>query len=322
MNTRKPKKRIKKRLGRLTRPIRHALTVPILQTLCWTAQRLSHRSILTLGRLLGNCSWLISGSNRRLAVRQLLEAGVATNEAQAREISRQVFQSIITNMLEWLHALKWDVETYRQHVWFDRPEVIKEALDRGKGLIMVSGHMGNWELMVRSFSAWFDAPTASLMAETRNYRFNEWLIKKREMSGSKLLPIRAAVIGMIRYLKKGGILAMLADQDSTRNRGEFVDFFGKPAYTPMGMGHLAYRTGVPVVPVTITRLAEDPMCHVIHVGDPIVVDPQLERDAAARKVTEDYTAYMEDRIRKAPGQWVWIHDRWRHQPGQKIKVRS
>lgn len=322
MSKKKPWKTIKKSLGRFTRPIRQMVTVPLLQSMCWLTQRLSHRAVLRLGRWLGALSWLFSPGRRRLAERQLLETGVAGDTRQARRISRQVFASLAMNMLEWLHSLQWDDETYRRHVIFEHPEKMKKIIQSGEGLLLVAGHMGSWELMVRSTRAWFNTPITSLMAETSNYRFNQWLVRQRETSGTKMLPSRAPVISMIRHMKRGGILAMLIDQDSRRNRGDFIQFFGKPAYTPLGPGHLACRTGLPILPVSITRSEEDPTRHVIHLGEIVKADPAATLDDGALQIMQTCTDYLEQRIRLTPGQWVWIHDRWRHRPGQKIKVRS
>jgi KDO2-lipid IV(A) lauroyltransferase len=127
---------------------------------------------------------------------------------------------------------------------------------------------------------------------------------------------------MVRHLRSGGVLAMIADQDSTRSRGIFVDFFGRPAYTPAGPAYLARRTGIPMLPLVIVREPDDPRLHKILIDEPIRPDPQLDEETDVQRMTQAYTRVMEGWIRQYPSQWVWVHDRWRHQPGQKIAIRS
>ncbi len=250
------------------------------------------------------------------------EAGVAQDARSVTILSRGMYQSLAMNGLEWLHSRSWDEWTVRERVTIEGSDLFLEALGEGKGAILVTGHLGNWELMLLALRIHTGQSLAAVMAETRNAQLDHWLKRMREQSGHTIISHKTALIGMVRHLRRGGLLAMLADQDSTRGRGVFVDFFGKPAYTPAGPAHLAHRMGVPIIPMTMLRREDDPRRHHYRIHAPIHADPAADQESEIRRITQLYTKVLEEQIRKAPAQWVWIHERWRHSPGQKVRVRS
>lgn len=286
------------------------------------AQLLPHGLNLFLGRWFGRLFWLFSSHTRRRAERQLLEAGVVPDKPAARQGARKVFESLGMVAMEWFHSNKWDRERLCRQVRMEGREVIDNLQAKGRGIIFISAHMGNWELLLRAFEAHTGKTMAVVMAERRNPELTRWLIRLREAGGSKLIPAHSANIGMVRHVRKGGFLGLIADQDSTRARGVFVDFFHKPAYTPAGPAHLAHRLGAPIVPLGIIREPHDPKRHLIHFGNPIEPDPQMNEETDILRITQTYTRVLEDWIRQHPTQWAWVHNRWNHRPGDKIRIRS
>jgi KDO2-lipid IV(A) lauroyltransferase len=285
-------------------------------------QALSHKQALALGRLMGRLAWLIGFRARRLAERQLCESGVAANPKTARRDTLRVFENLGMNVVEWMHSLTWSPEDFRRKVQVEGGEITQLAWDNWRGIVFVSAHLGNWELLTGACQAYFAMPIAAVMAEQRNQALNDWIVRQRETQGAKLLSTKSAVLGMMRHLRRGGTLGLIADQDSTRGRGIFVDFFGRPAYTPAGPAHLAHRTGIPILLATITRRPEDPRFHVMHFDNLIQPNPKADEEADILRMTQAFTTLLEERIRANPTQWVWVHNRWNHRPGQKIRIRS
>lgn len=301
--------------------MRYALTVPVLEAARLGLGCLPHGAALALGRWLGRLGWLTARHARRLAHRQIEEAGLARGK-EARRLTRQTFETIGMSVTEFFNALAWSDEDLRRKVRIEGLENLRSAQKPGKGVIIAAAHMGNWELMPWAYGAHTGQSVAALMAQQGNSALNRWLADRRERRGSRLIPVTEAGVGLIRHLKRGGLLAILADQDSTRSRGIFVPFFGRPAYTPAGPAQLARLTGASILPVTIARDGADPQHHTIHVDPPLWADPDQPETEDAARLTAAFTAAFETRIRLAPAQWVWIHDRWRHRPGQRIRVRS
>jgi len=321
MTPRRPMK-LKRRLGLLIRPLRYALAVPVLEAFRLIAGILPHRAGVGVGRWIGRVVALIDAPQRRLARRQLKRAGISADPAQLRRLSAEIFLQLCMGAVEALHSINWSAVQFRAHVRFDGLPLIKAALERKNGFILVSAHMGNWELLPRVYHAYTGQSLTAVMASQGNDLVTRWLIRWRQVKGHiKLLP-GGETLKIVRHLRGGGALIMAADQDSTRSRGIFVDFFGRPAYTPAGPAYLARRIGVALIPAVIVRDPARPLFHQILIADPIHPDPRIEEKADIQRLTQAYTRIFEGWIRQYPTQWVWIHDRWRHRPGQKITVRS
>ena len=312
----------KRRLARLTRPIRYRLLTPILEALRATLAFLPHGLALTLGRWTGRVAWLACGGVRRLAQRQLAQSGVGAHDAGRRRITRRMFEALGMNALEWLHATGWTDQQVRRNVVFERPDQIQSLLDSGHGLLIITAHMGNWELLPRAFRLNFGHPVSLVMAGLRDRRLTQWIVRLREIGGNRVITTEEGALAPMRVLRRGGALGILADQDTTRGRGLFVDFFGRPAYTPAGPAHLLQRSDIALLPLIIHRDPLRPYRHVIHSGTLIQADPQAPEEKVIRRITQAYTRQIEDQIRAWPEQWAWLHDRWRRQPGQRIRVRA
>jgi KDO2-lipid IV(A) lauroyltransferase len=256
-------------------------------------------------------------------VRQLRAAGLGGGDPkETSRLARGVFETLGMSVIEGLHATGWGWEDFRRQIRFKTIEKVEAALERGRGLIFVSGHMGNWELLLRGYHAHTGRPIAGFMTQQRNERLNQWLKETRQIPGVEILIAEETRSAVIRHLRKGEAIAVLADQDSSRYRGVFVNFFGRPTYTPVGPARLAQRTGAVILPVVIVREEGDPTRHVIEVGPAIEARSEADGEEELIRITQAYTRFLEEAIRKNPTQWAWIHDRWRHRPGDKIKLRS
>jgi len=311
-----------RRLAHKTKPYRHLLVIPLLEAARVLAQALPHGWVLALGRALGRLGWWVDRRSRARAERQLRERGMAADRPTARRLSRQVYETLGMNAMEFLHSLNWGPERFHQCVRIQGFEIVERELAAGRGIIFVSAHLGNWELLTRACQAFTGRTVAAVMADQTDAAQNRWLVRQRSTGGNRLLSTQDSALGMMRHLRRGGMLALIADQDSTRGRGLFVDFFGRPAYTPAGPAHLARRAGVAIVPVSIHRQEGDPRRHCIQVDEPLWADPTAEEEADLQRLTQAYTRVLEQRIREHPAQWAWMHHRWNHQPGQKIRIRS
>ena len=189
-----------------------------------------------------------------------------------------------------------------------------EHLDRtseeGKGVVLLSGHIGNWELL-GAYIAMKGYPFSVVGRSLNNPRLDRLLVAHRERLGLKNIARGKATRQILRALHRGEMVGFLIDQD-TEVEGAFVDFLGRPAYTPTGPVTLALKLGAPIVSAAIHREQDD----TYHV----VVRPRLE-PARTDDVAEDIrvntaicSKVLEDFIREHPAQWVWMHRRWKTKP--------
>ncbi|MBD3233058.1 MAG: hypothetical protein GF315_04980 [candidate division Zixibacteria bacterium] len=192
------------------------------------------------------------------------------------------------------------------------------AYQRGKGIAAVTGHISNFELI----AAWFGQAGYKASAVGRriyDQRLNKLLIDNRKATNVKNIDSEEPANVFMRTLREGYAIGVLIDQDSRRYRGEFIDFFGKSAYTPIGPILLARTVKAAVVPLIILRKPDGN--YFLKVFPEIKFDYSAERMNDVKKVLADATKVLEQVIRENPEQWVWMHKRWNTRP-EDIKVES
>jgi len=271
---------------------------------------------LALGSLLGRLAWLLARETRRQALASLAVAFPERTPAEREAIGRR---SLVH--LAWLAAEVVTLRRYRRrfdaYVTFadDGWRLLHEAIGRGRGLVFATGHVGNWELMARRVAR-AGIPNAVIAKLGNDPRMNRTMARVRAEGGVTTLWREEASTGraMIRVFKEGKALGLLIDQD-TSVQGQFVPFFGLPAYTPRAVGDLALRFKAPVVVAWCRRRGPragdgHEVCVVEVPYDP---DP-ADREAEALRITAACTAQLEGAIRAHPEEWVWMHERWKRRP--------
>lgn len=309
------------RLSAWTRPLRHGALLVSVETLRRLIRLLPLAWVTPVGRWFGRLAWLVAFGQRRIAEKQLLQTGVARDRSEARRLGRCVFESISMNAVEWLHSTVWPSSVFLERVSTET-EPVRRLLAEGRGVIVAMGHIGNWEVQMRAFHYHLGKSLYAVMAPQRSELLNGWLVRLREIGGDTMISSQGGALPIIRVLRRNNVVGMLGDQDSVRIRGVFVDFFGRPAYTPAGIGMLSHLSGAPILPACGWRLKENPDRHILMFGDPIRPDPSLDPGADALRLTQAYTAWLEARIRERPDQWVWMHRRWKRKKRMKDSDES
>jgi len=189
-------------------------------------------------------------------------------------------------------------------------ETVLQARARGKGLIAVTGHLGNWELIPVYFSL-KGIPVNVIARRLNDPRLDRLVVGYREKRGIRNIDRDLGARTAFRCLRRGEALGVLIDQD-TRVESVFVDFMGRQASTPVGPAALAMRTGAPVVPVATYRDRDGR--HIIEVGAPIELAAEGTERELLRENTERLSKAVEKYILCHPEQWVWIHERWKTEP--------
>lgn len=190
-------------------------------------------------------------------------------------------------------------------------ENYERAHAKGKGVIFLTCHLGAFDLQVTNMAMRGLNPNI-IGTPLKNRRLNELLWEYRNAHGAIAIARGRETFKLIKTLKSGGSVALLIDQD-TKVQTVFVDFFGKPAATPVGATVLAMKTGAAVVP-TYIYLGDDSMQHMQILPE---VPMQMTGDEAGDVVfnTQVLTNLIEEQIRSHPEQWVWMHERWKTRPG-------
>lgn len=190
-------------------------------------------------------------------------------------------------------------------------QVLDEALAEGKGAIVISGHVGNWELLGQAIAA-AGYPMATIATPFYDSRITTWLDKWRAQWGLRIL-WRDGNSGkaILRVLRQNHLMAFLIDQD-TKTAGDYVPFFGRPAFTPTTPAALALRTGAPIVFCWHHRRGKR---HQITIQR-VIYERTGNRQHDVLALTSMLTSRLESVIRAVPEQWVWMHRRWRTTRGK------
>jgi KDO2-lipid IV(A) lauroyltransferase len=190
--------------------------------------------------------------------------------------------------------------------------IVEERLARGRGLIVVTGHLGNWELG-GAYLAARGLPIDAVARHMNNPLFDDYLTATRERIGMTVVHDDQAVKRVPRSLRSGRAVAFLVDQGAVGLASSWVPFFGRYAKTPRGPAVFALRLGAPIVfGVALRR----PSGRYELTFEPIEVHDTGDREADVDRIVTDYTATLERWVRRAPEQYLWHHRRWKHQrPG-------
>lgn len=234
-------------------------------------------------------------------------------QAQLRDVLPEV-DAVKTTRRMFVHFAEsiWELCRLRQFVpelEAESRRVLDEALAEGNGVVAISGHVGNWEMLGQAIAA-AGYPVSTIATPFYDPRVTRWLHKWRTQRGLQIVWRRHNTgKAILRVLRSKRLMAFLIDQN-TKTAGDYVMFFGRPAFTPTIPAALALRTGAPVLFCWHQRRAKK---HKITV-ERIRHVPTGDAEADTLALTALLTARLESIIRSAPEQWVWMHRRWRKAP--------
>ena len=248
----------------------------------------------------------------RRAVQHLLHTGVAKNEQEAFEIARRTYHNFSMLLVE-IFKMDQIIDLDDISVTGNESTIEKACVIGSKdniNVIIVTAHYGNWELAGSAWAHNFGIPMVSIMRRFGNPLIGECILKSRTSDIHQCVYKEGGIKGLLKALRKGKTIAILADQHaSTREGGILTTFFGQPCRTHPSPAILHLKTGVPIVP-EITRRKPDGKGFEFVVGDLITYTPTGDKEADIKAVTQMYTTALEKLIGEQPDQWLWAHRRW------------
>ena len=252
----------------------------------------------------------VDGRRRRISEQNILRSGITADQAEATRIAHASFRHFAVLIVE---SLKSDA-FMNEHNWRERVEVcISPAamalLEKPvQAIILVSGHIGNWEISAQMVS--YIKPVVGITRDMNNPYTDKLMKRRKPKNRFTLTPKHDAGLGrLLSVLKNGEILALLTDQHAS-GRGMMIDFFGTPASTHTSPALLHLVTHVPLCFGYCLRTG--PMSFKLIALDPIIHKPTGNKEQDIRAVLERLNRELETAIRQAPEQYLWAHRRWRN----------
>lgn len=241
--------------------------------------------------------------------------GASKTERDLNEIMKKSFQNLGKGLIEILNLQNLSEEEVNALVSIEGEEYLKGAEIEGKGTILVTGHIGNWELMAAVLSV-RGYPLHVIAAPLYDPRIDEWIVRLRARFDIETIsrgsPSSSKKI--LGVLRKKEILGLLIDQD-TQTNGVFVNFFNKKAYTPGGAAQLALKSGATTLMCFVTRLPNNR--HRITIEKPMALTQTDDHQKDVEVNTARFTSRIEEHIKQYPDQWVWMHRRWKTKPEER-----
>jgi KDO2-lipid IV(A) lauroyltransferase len=253
----------------------------------------------------------LDGRRRRIALENIARSGIAADPRDAARIARGSFRHLLLVVLESLGTSRFfDEANWRERVAVEIPEDTRALIESPEqGIILVSGHLGNWEVAAQLVS--YLKPVTGITRAMNNPLAERLFRERKPRNRFTLTPKHDAKSGrLFEVLKKGDVLALLVDQHA-RQRGMRIDFFGVPAstHTSHALLHLVTRT--PLVFGYCVRVPPGPMTFKLVAGPPLRHTPTGDREADIRAILDALGRQLEDAIRAYPEQYLWVHRRWR-----------
>lgn len=255
--------------------------------------------------------FIIADARKRTQNNLKIAFGKEKDQREIKKLALNVFENVGKNVADAVRLKNMRWEKIERITKIEGLEYFDNAYKMGKGVIPLTGHIGNFELLGAYFSL-KGYKVSVIGRELYDPRLDALLVKSRESVGLENIPSSASVKQVIKALRSGRALGVLADQDSSKVRGVFVDFFGRPARTPVGPVLLAYKTQSPIVPMAIVREKDD--AYKIIVKEPIELAFSKDKEKNIIETTQRCTQVLESIIREYPSQWLWMHDRWKSKP--------
>ncbi len=266
-----------------------------------------------LGRLLGGFLGIATVGPTRSSLEGLKRVfGDRMTEKALKRLNRRVLMHFTQMLFEVPHVLRLNPMNLDRYVYFENEKAFEDAMAKGKGCFILTGHFGNWELMSAAITLRFQTDGIAVARPVDFAPAEELLIRLRTHFGTEIIPKKKAMKKLLMGTRENKTMGILLDQNVDWYEGVFVPFMGRPACTNKGLALIAMKTGTPVIPVFSARQA-DGRYRVVFENE-----VELIRTGSKLSDTEENTALFNRIIEKYiywyPEQWFWFHKRWKTRP--------
>ncbi|MDR3253548.1 MAG: lysophospholipid acyltransferase family protein [Endomicrobium sp.] len=269
-------------------------------------------SVGALSAFFGRIAYYVARDSADIAIKNLKKCFSEKSEKEIIKITKEIFCNETKNFFELANFPRMNSTFIKNISSIENSYLIQESINKGRGILFVSAHTGNWEITAAAVAD-FGVPVNVVAKKIYIDELNNMLIGYRTSKNVNVILRDLPDTGrkLLKALKKGEIIAMLVDQD-TKVPGVFIDFFGEKAWTPSGLAVLALKSGADVLVGLDQRI--DKYKHKTVVKGPITIKKSGNFGKDVQNLTQKASLVLEEHIRQYPQQWVWFHERWKTRP--------
>jgi KDO2-lipid IV(A) lauroyltransferase len=288
--------------------IEYWVVVAVARALGWMPRGMARR-------LAGGIAWavfMLLGRLRRVGERNLEIALPQLNPEERRSVLRGVYRNLGWQLVEFCRMPRYTADNVQGWIRTERLERYLAARDRGKGVLVLTGHLGAWELS-SFYHSLMGYPMGMVIRRLDNRLLDAFVNGIRCMHGNDVLHKDDFARGLMTAMRKGETVGILMDTNMTPPQGVFACFFGIEACTASGLAHVALKTCAAVVPgFLVWEPAERK--YVLHFGPELEFKRTGQMKGDVLAATQQCNDVLESWIRRYPDQWLWIHRRWKTRP--------
>ncbi|MBU0683811.1 MAG: lysophospholipid acyltransferase family protein [Candidatus Omnitrophota bacterium] len=280
----------------------------LLKVFLWVASLIPLKVSIKIAGFLGKIVSRIIPKYSRVAEDNLKKA-FGFDEDTVTKTAENVFVNLAKNGAEWIKLSSFDPKKLDKIVTESEGlEQLDNVLSEGKGAVVLGFHFGNWELL-GLYLKYKGYDGALVARKIYFHKYNKIVNKLRNRFGARVIYREDSPKKMLKELKNGNILGVVPDQDVDSINGAFVNFFGRPAYTPTAPVKIAMAAKTKLIPIFVVRKKDD--THKLVVEKPIDLSGVRNTEENVKLYTQKWTNVLEAYVKKYPDQWVWVHRRWK-----------
>ena len=289
------------------------MTGLLLRLWAFKLSLLPRRWALALGSFLGLLWFSVIRVRRRVVLDNLNRSLPELSDTERKQVALECYRNLGRAAVEFLLVARQSGDELAALVRIEGVERIEQARAAGRGVIVVTGHFGNWDLLCTAAAA-AGLPLYVVTKQLSASGFDRFWQQTREQKGVRLLPARGSLTKLLAALKQNAIVALVVDQHDPSPSAVVVDFLGRPAAATAAPALLARRTGAPLLPVFVERQADG--THRAHIGEAIECGRGSDLKRDVRETTQRIQDSLEQVIRARPDHWLWLHRRWKVKQGE------
>jgi Kdo2-lipid IVA lauroyltransferase/acyltransferase len=265
-----------------------------------------------IGATVGSLALMLTPRLRRVGDQNLRLAFPEKTAVEREQILRKLYRNLGWLLAEFCQMPRYTPERTRSFIRYEGLEHYLAARDEGKGVLILTGHLGAWELS-SFYHSLMGYPMSIVIRRLDNPLVDNLVNRIRCLHGNHVLHKDDFARGLLAAMRRGETVGILMDTNMTPPQGSFVDFFGHAACTGSGLARVARKTGARVLPGFLLW-EEASQQYVLRFGAPLTLSCSENAEAAALADTALFTNVVETYIRQYPEQWLWVHRRWKTRP--------
>ena len=270
-----------------------------------------------IGKLVGTLAFMVPMTRKKMALENILssfDGGITRGEA--KKLLKRVYLYFGQMFLEVPHVMRLSPRNMHEYLAIDHEENLLTALAKGKGVLALTAHFGNWELMSAAVAMHFG--NSAVVVRPLDFEpADKLMVDLRSRYGTEIIPAHRSMRHLMRAVRQNKIIGILLDQNVDWYEGAFVNFLGRPACSNKGLALLALRTGAPVIPFFSVKDEAGRYRIIIEKEVTLIRTGDTTRDVEDN--TALFTNIIESYIRKYPHHWFWFHNRWKTKNYCEIK---